>query len=64
MTLWTADEIATATGGQASGAFAVSGVAFDSRVVANGIGTAPPHPQHTWYCVTTYTTLSDVCVCA
>ena len=36
MTLWTADEIATATGGQASGAFAVSGVAFDSREVGPG----------------------------
>lgn len=36
MSLWTADEIAAATGGQASGDFAVTGVAFDSREVGKG----------------------------
>lgn len=34
--LWTSDEIAAATGGTASGAFSVSGVAFDSREVGTG----------------------------
>lgn len=34
--LWTSDEIAAATGGEASAAFAVSGVAFDSREVGEG----------------------------
>jgi len=34
--LWTADEIAEATGGTASAAFEVSGVAFDSREVGQG----------------------------
>ncbi|TKD49932.1 UDP-N-acetylmuramoyl-tripeptide--D-alanyl-D-alanine ligase [Sphingomonas baiyangensis] len=34
--LWTAAEIAAATGGTASGAFEVSGVAFDSREVGPG----------------------------
>lgn len=34
--LWTSDEIALATGGSASGAFAVSGVTFDSREVGPG----------------------------
>ena len=33
MNLWTAAEIAAATGGTASGDFAVDGVAFDSREV-------------------------------
>jgi UDP-N-acetylmuramoyl-tripeptide--D-alanyl-D-alanine ligase len=36
VTLWTSDEIAAATGGLASGGFAVSGVAFDSREVGEG----------------------------
>ncbi|NIJ20636.1 UDP-N-acetylmuramoyl-tripeptide--D-alanyl-D-alanine ligase [Sphingomonas naasensis] len=36
MTLWTSDEIAAATGGAASAAFAVSGVTFDSREVGAG----------------------------
>ena len=36
MTLWTAAEIAAATGGTASGDFAVTGVAFDSREVGAG----------------------------
>jgi UDP-N-acetylmuramoyl-tripeptide--D-alanyl-D-alanine ligase len=36
MSLWTADEIAAATGGTASGDFAVDGVAFDSREVGPG----------------------------
>ena len=36
MTLWTADEIAAATGGTVRGAFAVTGVTFDSREVAPG----------------------------
>ena len=36
MTLWTAQEIAAATGGTASADFAVSGVAFDSREVGPG----------------------------
>ncbi|WP_454279536.1 UDP-N-acetylmuramoyl-tripeptide--D-alanyl-D-alanine ligase [Sphingomonas sp. Marseille-Q8236] len=36
MSLWTAQEIAQATGGTASGDFAVSGVAFDSREVGPG----------------------------
>lgn len=34
--LWTSEEIAKATGGSASAAFAVSGVAFDSREVSDG----------------------------
>ncbi|RVT42041.1 UDP-N-acetylmuramoyl-tripeptide--D-alanyl-D-alanine ligase [Sphingobium algorifonticola] len=34
--LWTSDEIAAAVGGKASAAFAVSGVAFDSREVGPG----------------------------
>ena len=34
--LWTSDEIAAATQGTASGAFSVSGVAFDSREVGAG----------------------------
>ncbi len=34
--LWTASEIAAATGGVASGAFQVSGVTFDSREVGGG----------------------------
>jgi UDP-N-acetylmuramoyl-tripeptide--D-alanyl-D-alanine ligase len=34
--LWTADEIAAATGGQASGAFAATGVSFDSREIGPG----------------------------
>ena len=34
--LWTSDAIATATGGAASAAFVVSGVAFDSREVGPG----------------------------
>ncbi|KQN92940.1 UDP-N-acetylmuramoylalanyl-D-glutamyl-2, 6-diaminopimelate--D-alanyl-D-alanine ligase [Sphingomonas sp. Leaf231] len=36
MTLWTAAEIAAATGGTMSGDFAVNGVAFDSREVGHG----------------------------
>ena len=36
MTLWTAAEIAAATGGTASADFAVTGVAFDSREVGPG----------------------------
>ncbi|GAA3249448.1 hypothetical protein GCM10020258_03530 [Sphingomonas yabuuchiae] len=36
MSLWTAQEIAAATGGTASADFAVSGVAFDSREVGPG----------------------------
>lgn len=36
LALWTAADIAKATGGQASGAFAVSGVEIDSRDVAEG----------------------------
>lgn len=36
VSLWTSDEIAAATGGTASGAFSVSGVAFDSREVGPG----------------------------
>jgi UDP-N-acetylmuramoyl-tripeptide--D-alanyl-D-alanine ligase len=36
MTLWTSDEIARAVGGVARGAFAVDGVAFDSREVGPG----------------------------
>ncbi len=36
MTLWTAAEIAAATGGVASGDFAVTGVTFDSREVEAG----------------------------
>lgn len=36
LTLWTAAEIAAATGGTASGDFAVTGVAFDSREVGPG----------------------------
>lgn len=36
MRLWTADEIAGATGGTASADFEVSGVAFDSREVGQG----------------------------
>ena len=35
-TLWTSDDIAAATGGTASGAFAATGVAFDSREVGEG----------------------------
>lgn len=34
--LWSAQEIATATGGTASGAFDVNGVAFDSREISTG----------------------------
>lgn len=34
--LWTSDDIAKATGGTASGSFAVNGVAFDSREVGPG----------------------------
>ncbi|AJP72058.1 UDP-N-acetylmuramoyl-tripeptide--D-alanyl-D-alanine ligase [Sphingomonas hengshuiensis] len=34
--LWTSDEIALATGGSVSGAFTVSGVAFDSREIGPG----------------------------
>ncbi len=34
--LWTADEIAAATSGSASGPFAVTGVAFDSREIGPG----------------------------
>lgn len=34
--LWTAQEIATATGGQSSAAFAASGITFDSREVGAG----------------------------
>ncbi|WP_336973258.1 UDP-N-acetylmuramoyl-tripeptide--D-alanyl-D-alanine ligase [Sphingobium aromaticiconvertens] len=34
--LWTSEEIAKATGGSVSAAFAVSGVAFDSREVSDG----------------------------
>ncbi len=34
--LWTAQEIAAATGGQASGAFDVTGVSFDSREIGPG----------------------------
>lgn len=34
--LWASDEIAAATGGKASAAFAVSGVTFDSREVGSG----------------------------
>jgi UDP-N-acetylmuramoyl-tripeptide--D-alanyl-D-alanine ligase len=34
--LWTSEEIATATGGTASGEFAVTGVAFDSREIGPG----------------------------
>ena len=36
MTLWTASEIAQATGGTASADFAVTGVAFDSREIVPG----------------------------
>lgn len=36
MTLWTAPDIAQATGGRASADFAVTGVAFDSREIASG----------------------------
>lgn len=36
MTLWTASEIAAATGGTASADFAVTGVAFDSREIMSG----------------------------
>lgn len=36
MTLWTASEIAAATGGKASADFAVTGVAFDSREIVPG----------------------------
>lgn len=36
MTLWTAAEIAAATGGEAVGDFSVAGVAFDSREVGPG----------------------------
>lgn len=36
MRLWTSDEIALATGGHASGDFAVEGVTFDSREVSPG----------------------------
>jgi UDP-N-acetylmuramoyl-tripeptide--D-alanyl-D-alanine ligase len=36
MSLWTSSDIAAATGGTASGAFTVSGVAFDSREVGPG----------------------------
>ena len=36
MTLWTSSEIATATNGTASGNFAATGVAFDSREVGPG----------------------------
>ena len=36
MRLWTADEIAAATGGTASAAFEASGVTFDSREVGQG----------------------------
>ncbi len=36
MRLWTSEEIATATGGLASGAFEASGVTFDSREVGSG----------------------------
>ncbi len=36
MSLWTSAEIAAATGGRASGDFAVEGVAFDSREVGPG----------------------------
>ena len=36
LALWTADEIATATGGTASGAFQVAGVEMDSRDVRSG----------------------------
>lgn len=36
MSLWTASEIAAATGGIASGDFAVTGVAFDSREIVPG----------------------------
>jgi UDP-N-acetylmuramoyl-tripeptide--D-alanyl-D-alanine ligase len=34
--LWTAEEIAAATGGAVHGDFAVSGVTFDSREVGPG----------------------------
>jgi UDP-N-acetylmuramoyl-tripeptide--D-alanyl-D-alanine ligase len=34
--LWTAEQIAAATGGTASGAFAVHGIAIDSREVNQG----------------------------
>jgi len=36
MSLWTSDEIATATGGRASASFEVAGVTFDSREVRPG----------------------------
>lgn len=36
MSLWTADEIAAATGGEARGDFTVTGVAFDSREIGPG----------------------------
>ncbi|RZM01731.1 MAG: UDP-N-acetylmuramoylalanyl-D-glutamyl-2, 6-diaminopimelate--D-alanyl-D-alanine ligase, partial [Sphingomonas sp.] len=36
MTLWTAAEVAAATGGTISAEFAVTGVAFDSREVGAG----------------------------
>jgi len=36
MSLWTSDEIATATGGRASASFEVAGVTFDSREVQPG----------------------------
>ena len=36
LALWTADEIAEATGGTASGAFQVAGVEMDSRDVRSG----------------------------
>ena len=36
MTLWTAPELAAATGGEASAEFGVTGVAFDSREIGSG----------------------------
>src|SRR5690606_23609123 len=36
LALWTADEVAAATGGSASGAFQVAGVEMDSRDVRSG----------------------------
>jgi UDP-N-acetylmuramoyl-tripeptide--D-alanyl-D-alanine ligase len=36
LSLWTADEIARATGGRATGAFAATGVSIDTRTLEPG----------------------------